>query len=376
MHTNISEQGVTIQPTNDTYRAIKGVRLSEGSLQGNGYILQERLSALENEIEFSFFPNLEGPLFFVFGFRGVGNHYRLEFDPNCGRVFLQRFRDGMPVYLQHAAFPFNDRAPIRIRWSRVSIRIHLGELCILNVLAGEIKEGRWGFAGNGRDIPIPAVTVSHLPPSTFEWIILGDGYSNNRWKNREFYSWPELAFGDKSNYLNACVAAGNTRRVLEIVRQINSTFKGSRVILAVGADDFMEGEPFPEILERLREIVALIRSYGALEVHLCSLAPKPKFTVDLSALNTLFAEFSTQDCDSWIDFNSLWSDHSTGLLVHGDYPGPDAQRAMATEVLRHFQMEPRLAALDWMVRAPRLGGLTQRLAARINGELDHLLGRF
>jgi hypothetical protein len=244
------------------------------------------------------------------------------------------------------------------------------------VLADDLMEGRWGFAGRRQPLRLPEVTVEVHPAPHYAWIVLGDGYSNNRWSNRNFYSWPELAFGDKLTYLNACVAAGNSRRVLEIARQIGADFADSKVILAVGADDFMEGEPLADAIGRIRQIAALIRNHGAAEIHVCSILPKPKHQGGLAAWNAAIAEVAHLNFDSCIDFHQLIVSSADELLVHGDYPGAEAQRIMATAVLSHFRLPERLAPLACPAPKPLLNGLPARIATRIGGAIDQSLGRF
>lgn len=223
---------------------------------------------------------------------------------------------------------------------------------------------------------LPVVTVKVNPAPCYEWIVLGDGYSNNRWKNRDFYSWPELAFGDKLPYLNACVAAGNTRRVLDIAHRIGAEFADSKVMLAVGADDFMEGEIIGDSISHITEIATLARSKGATGLHVCSILPKPKHHGELAAWNAAIAELVPLHFDSCIDFHKIIASSADELLVHGDYPGAEAQRAIATAVLRHFQLPDHLALLECPCLKPMLNGLPARIAIRLCGAIDQYLGRF
>lgn len=364
------------KPSIHNYQCIKSAKLTDGILSGAGFALADYHSLDGHEIVYDI-PTADLDSFiFLFGLRGVGNHYRIEWDASRNRIVLIRIRDGIYTYLQHAYLDLTKEPSLFIRWSQSSIRLFSGALCFINVLAEDLVDGRWGFAGRSQPMRLPEVTIKVNPAPLYQWIILGDGYSNNRWKNRDFYSWPELAFGDKRPYLNACVAAGNTRRVLEIAHQIGAEFTGSKVILAVGADDFMEGETLADAISRITEIATLAQSQGAAELHICSILPKPKHHSGLAAWNAAIAELSHPYFDSCIDFHKIIASASSELLVHGDYPGAEAQRAMAAAVLSHVNLPGHLAPLECPCHKPLLNGLPARIAIRLGGAIDQSLGRF
>jgi hypothetical protein len=362
--------------SSSSYRCTKSATLSHGVIAGRGFALGDWLSVAGREIEFSFPLPAGSDLFFVFGVRGVGNHYRLNIQQKDGRFVLTRFRDGIPVYMQHAYHQWAEQDILRIQWDATSIRIFLNDVCFINVLNDGILDGRWGFAGTGKPIPLPKVRVDSNPAGSYQWIVLGDGYSNNRWKNRDFYSWPELAFGDKNDYLNACVAAGNTRRVLEIVEGIGGNFSGSRVIVAAGADDVIEGEPLQEIIGRLQQIITRIRELGASEVHLTTIVPQLKHDEQTLALNREIQQALSGACDSILDFHQLLGEDLAAWYANGDFPGAIYQRKIAVYVLEYFYGHGRLALLMDPSSRPQLRGLTARGIARLCKWLEGALGRF
>ena len=358
------------------FQCIKGAELSDGILSGAGFALAGYQSLDGHEIVYHMPTADLDTIIFLFGLRGIGNHYRIDIDSSRNRIVLNRVRDGISTYLHHAYLDLKKEPSLSIRWCRSSIRLFSGTVCFMNVLADDLVEGRWGFAGRRQSMRLPEVTVEVHSSPHYAWIVLGDGYSNNRWSNRNFYSWPELAFGDKLPYLNACVAAGNTRRVLEIAHQIGADFADSKVILAVGADDFMEGESLEDTIARLRQITNLARGYGATEVHICSLLPKPKYPEGLPEWNRAIAGLAGQEFNSLIDFHH-WLDSSPNeLLVHGDYPGAEAQGVLATGVLHCCELPNRLASLKFQIPQPLLKGIAARAGARIGSWIDHSLGRF
>jgi len=358
------------------FQCIKSAKLADGILTGSGFALADYQSLDDQEIVYEI-PTADLDFFiFLFGLRGVGNHYLIEWNFSRNRIVLIRIRDGIHVYLQHAYINLKKQPSFSIRWSRSSIRLFAGSVCFINVLAEDLVEGRWGFAGRSQPMRLPEVTIKVNPAPLYQWIILGDGYSNNRWNNRDFYSWPELAFGDKCPYLNACVAAGNTRRVLEIAHRIGTEFADSKVILAVGADDFMEGETLADTISRISAIATLARCHGASELHVCSILPKPKHHGEVTAWNNAIVELTPLHFDSCIDFHKIIASAADELLVHEDYPGAEAQRAMAAAVLSHFHLPAHLAPLEYPCPRPMLNGLPARIAIRLGGAIDQSLGRF
>lgn len=362
------------------FRYIKGGALSEGILGPRGFVLGEFLETDERSLSFTLERPVKCDFSFVFGFRGVGNHFRLEYRTASNRFVISQVRDGIPIYLQHAIMDTETSEPLAIRVDDVSIRIFSGKLCFINLVHEGFVDGCWGFGGVGRETPAPDVRVEKSERKNPEWLVLGDGYSNNRWKNRDFFSWPELAYGDKSDYLNACVAAGNTRRVLEIIQHLAHRIHGTNVILAVGADDVMEQEPHSEILIRMQRIVKLLREAGVATIHVTTLVPKPRYPEATKALNEWILNDLSSSCDSVLDFHHVIASGPKEDLQNADFPGPGAQIRLAGTVLEALLgAAPASLLTRQQLLAASPSGMKRfalRFAARASSQIDRFVGRF
>lgn len=363
------------------FRFVKGGALSKSLLGPRGFVLGEFQKFGELALSLKLKPRGKTDFACVFGFRGVGNHFRFDFTRAANRFVLSQIRDGIQIYLQHAIM----KAPIsdflEVLADDVSIRIFSGKHCFINVVHEGSIDGHWGFAGVGYQVPAPEMQVKALKRKNFEWLIFGDGYSNNRWENRDFYSWPEMAFGDKADYLNACVAAGNTRRVLEIIPRLATRLRGTNVILAVGADDVMEMEPHGEVIVRMEAIVKLLRDLDVETIHVTTLAPKPRYLESTAALNYWIRETLSTTCDSVIDFHEIIASCAEADLCNGDFPGPRVQIQMADAVLASLIdnsfASPLLAQEQKNIRQPSpIKRFALRVAARLDSYIDRFLGKF
>lgn len=358
------------------FRFLKGGVLSDGVLGPRGYVLGEFIESAGEALSFSLKDTGKFDFTFVFGFRGIGSHFRLDFSPAAHRFVLSQIRDGISIYLQHAILDTSIPEVLNVQADKISIRIFYGKQCFINIIHEGSIDGRWGFSGVGYKVPAPVIEVKKIKRKNFDWLILGDGYSNNRWKNRDFYSWPELAFGNKLSYLNACVAAGNTRRIQEIIEIIGPGFAGCKVIVAAGADDVMEGEELQEVFGRLRGIVSRVRNYGAAEVHITTLVPKPGYQDMVVALNHEIHTNIRMRCDSILDFNRIFSSNTKELLMYGDFPGTQAQQLMANYVIDRFHIAGGLSPLADLTPRKCLHGISARAAARLSSWLNNALGHF
>lgn len=359
-----------------TYECVKSARLSNGMLSGQGYALAPFEELAGGVLDFAMPLHGTETLSFVFGFQGVGHHYRCDIIPRRSLVILHLLKDGIPVYLQHASMKLAEGMDFHILWSKHSLRLCSGNMCFINILGEGIDSGRWGFVVNGNPISLPDVTTTRKPSFQPQWVILGDGYSNNRWPNRHFFSWPELAFGNKGDYLNACVAAGNTRRVLEVIEQIPDIFNGAKVILAAGADDFIEGVPTDESLCRIRQILSRFRELEAGRIHVCSIPPRAHRDEEVIKRNAELASIAKQEADGFIDLHGMLLTKKEELLVNGDYPGAKAQLAIAREISLYFNLEGELAPLVNADRSPQIRGFASRVARGLLNRLETGLDRF
>lgn len=358
------------------YTCIKHATLDGRKLSGTGYALATFQSVATDALTFAFVLQCPSTVVLVFGFQGVGNHLRFEISPTCEACILYWVREGIPVYLQHASMKLPNGTSIRIEWSSCAIRVFANELCFINIVAAEITSGLWGFSTTSRPYELPPLRVERHPSPRFKWVILGDGYSNNRWRNRHFFSWPELAFGHRGeDYLNACIAAGNSRRVLQIVDQIGRDFAGSDVILAAGADDLIENTPTEESMARISEIVQRVKQLEAKRIHICAIPPRTERDADVRARNQGLANIAKLQAHSFIDFHAMLAIESHSLLVRGDYPGEHAQKIIARGVISHLGIGGDLSPLEAAPRPVHLQGISARIANHLTTGINRALGR-
>jgi hypothetical protein len=344
------------------YQCIKNASITGNVLRGSGYALAPYDSPEGKETEHKFiFPRVNSS--FVFGFQGVGHHYRCDLYPCRHLIVLHLISDGVPIYLQHASLDLSTPFELRICWSKISIRLYKENSCFINILGEGFYGGRWGFAINGGELQMPDIATQSHPSPAFKWIVVGDGYSNNRWPNRHFFSWPELAFGNRGDYLNACVAAGNTRRVIEIVERIGQHWMNATVLIAAGADDFIEDTPDEETLERLAQIIRKCKAYRAASVLVCGIPPRAKNDDQVVARNKKIRELAETEADGFVDFHTMLLKEKHQLLVSGDYPGATAQQIIAKDVLNRLDIP---GELNPVVAAERQVFFKGRLAHRVS----------
>jgi hypothetical protein len=357
------------------FTIIKNTKLQDGKLQGDGYALASRISINSECAVFEIKNTAHADYSFVFAFEGVGHHCRMEVLPSQNLILLYFIRDGIPIYLQHASLSIPPEQTITLYWEADSIRVHLGFTNIINILGEGLSSGHWGFATRDTPYKIPEVLVQFTPLTQFQWICLGDGYSNNRWKNRHLFSWPELAFGNGGTHLNACVAAGNTRRTLKVLEFIRHRVAGASVFIAAGADDLIESEPLEGFLSRLSTLVENTRCAGAKSIHLCAIPPSTRNNEEIIKRNHAIHELSQKNGIAFIDFHQCLSPAMPGILVGGGYPGPEAQRMIATLVLKQLGIQTTISPLIHVERKPKVHGLMTRALSRAQICIDSILGR-
>jgi hypothetical protein len=277
---------------------------------------------------------------FLFGFRGIGWHYRCDIQPRAGIIALYQVRDGLPLYLHHVCINLNEGSVISVIWHSRSIRVQLGGFTLFNVIVDGPPAGHWGFAAMDEPFSLPEFSHALEQPENYGWICLGDGFSNARWRNRHFLSWPEIVWGDGNTCLNACVAAGNSVRVLGAMRDLGSLPMGADVIVATGSDDLIEEENFADYTTRLGLIVAGLRQAGAAGIHLCTLPPR------ISALNCTrkwsdgIIEYACGENIPVLDFHSWILPEIAACMVRGEYPGAAAQQLIAVKTAERLGLEP------------------------------------
>lgn len=345
-------------------KLIKGAILNGGNLGADGYVLYSQADATLNSIHFSLNNPNESSYSFVFGFRGVGNHFRLDYSSDLRRYVLTRILDGILVYLQHAYVGHGQGNEVEIAWNNHSIRLYSRGICFVNILTDGLAIGDWGFKSIGKASVIPFVRVESRDVENYQWVVIGDGYHNNRWKNRDFYSWPELAFGDKCNYLNACVAAGNTLRVIDVVEQISSFISGVSLIIAVGSDDLIEGHSVASIIGRLAAINSRVRELGAKHVYFSTLPAKPMLGDACARINEWIVDNFSKGPDKLLDFNAAISKLPDQGLIRNDHPNPVAHQIIAELTLNQLGLHGHTADLG-----PTPDFMQQRVLAKLRDRI-------
>ena len=357
------------------YTTIKNTNLQDGKLQGDGFALAPRISLNSECAVFEIKNTANADYSFVFAFEGVGHHCRMEVLPSQDLILLYFIRDGISIYLQHASLSIPSEQTITLHWEADSIRVNLGFTNILNILGEGLSSGHWGFATRDTPYIIPEVLVKFTPLTQFQWICLGDGYSNNRWKNRHLFSWPELAFGNSGTHLNACVAAGNTRRTLEVLESIRHRVAGTSVLIAAGADDLIEGESLEDFLSRLSTLVDNTRYAGAKSIYLCAIPPSTHNNEEIIKRNNAVHELTQKNGTTFIDFHKTLSPAMPGILVGGGYPGPEAQRMIAALVVKQLGIQTTVSPIVHIERKPKVHGLLSRALSCAQRTIDSILGR-
>lgn len=276
-------------------------------------------------------PGSEG-FAFLFGFQGRGCNYRLDVSPGNRIAALYQRCDGILLYLHHVCLELSPKTEITVLWHVGSIRVKVNDFCVMNVIVNGPTAGHRGFASIGTAYEIPRLQVDRIAAPRFEWICLGDGFSNNRWPHRHFVSWPEILFGDRDTCLNAAVAAGNTHRVLDVVRSLGATVRDATIVVASGTDDMIEGETFDACAARLKTIVARLRDAGAGAIHLCTLPPRQSFKSATATWSEGIRRLAASADAGVLDFHEWLSPNASAYMAGGDFPNADAQRFLAGHV--------------------------------------------
>lgn len=319
--------------THVTYRHVKGSILKDGILNECGYILGDFKDENTKKVIYKLVIVDTKGFSFFFGFQGLGCHYRVDIDPEKNVIAIYQLRDGIPVYLHHVITRIGSGSTIEIDWDINAIGLRLNKFTVLQVLADGSHYGHWGFAPRGSSFRLPEIEIVHSLPSRYQWICLGDGFSNARWRNRSFLSWPELVFGGTdSSYLNACVGAGNTRRVLEVIEFLSDRIAGTDVFVATGSDDLIECENLQQCMIRIREIIAELKNKGAARIYLCSLPPRLSAMSQINQWNEKIFQIANETGVNFLNFYDWLLLGFDKNMVYGEYPGAKAQTVIANHV--------------------------------------------
>jgi hypothetical protein len=360
------------EPSQPPLKCIRGASIHAGTAAGGGYLLGPEDSVGHGGASYALNLTHRTAFSFLFGFRGIGCHYRCDILPREGIIALYQMNDGIPLYLHHASTVIPQEAEIRIVWHACSIRVKSNGYTVLNVIADGPPSGHWGFSALEGPFKVPALTRSPAAPEKYEWICLGDGFSNARWRNRHFLSWPEILWGDGDSCLNACVAAGNSNRVLDVIRDLGGALAGAKVIVATGSDDLIEGETFEDFSRRLNRIVSELRQADVAGIYLCTLPPRNS---DLENTRT-WSEKIQQAADGHaipvLDFHDWILPETANCMVRGEYPGAAAQQLIARKIAAKLGLHPA-ANCPATTEPPRpFGGRFNTFARKA----ERMLGRF
>jgi hypothetical protein len=321
-------------------KCIKGASLNAGTAGAGGFLLGLEDSVETGGASYSLEISHSTGFTFLFGFRGIGCHYRCDILPRHGIIALYQMKDGVPLYLHHVSTVVPQEAEIRIVWHACSIRVKLKGHTVLNVIADGPSSGHWGFAALEGPFKIPGLTRSPAAPENYEWICLGDGFSNARWRNRHFLSWPEILWGDDDSCLNACVAAGNSNRVLEVVRDLGAVLAGAKVVVATGSDDLIEGEAFEDFSRRLDRIVSELRQAGVAGIYLCTLPPRNSDLENTRTWSKKIEQSAGGHAVQVLDFHDWILPETDTCMVRGEYPGAAAQQLIARKIAAKLGLHP------------------------------------
>jgi hypothetical protein len=353
-------------------RLIKGAREHHGDIHGPGYALPGHQDASGHQITYRLPLPHRQACYFVFGFRGVGSHFLLELRAQQGLVALYQIKDGIPLYLNHVLVRLAADAIVDVVQDADFLSISSSGYALLNVLHEGNAEGDWGFSvPRGHTLSLPRVEIVHQQVSPLEWIVLGDGFSNNRWPNRHFVSWPELLFGPEVSYVNACVAAANSRRVIQVAQRLVPRMRNTQVIVAMGTDDLIEGGVAESFLRNLDDLVTLLHNAGVRYVWIINLPPVRSQMALIPELNEILRRRLCNPNIALVDTHSLlMQDHST-CMAQGEYPNASGQWLIAQHLAPLLgglnpQRPPIITPRDGLLSkaAMRLSGLFARFGSR------------
>jgi hypothetical protein len=354
------------------FKCIKGESLHEGTIGAGGLLLGAEDAVEQAGVSYALTLAYSTNFSFLFGFRGIGCHYRCDIQPRHGIIALYQMKDGIPLYLHHVSTILSLGAEIKIIWHARAIRVTLHGYTILNVITDGPKSGHWCFAALGEPLSVPALTSSLVALEKYEWICLGDGFSNARWRNRHFLSWPEILWGHGDSCLNACVAAGNSSRTLEVVRDLGTVLEGAKVIVATGSDDLIEGEAFENYSIRLEQITSKLRQDGADGIYLCTLPPRNSDLKNTRTWSEEIKKFAKFHAIQVLDVHDWILPETANCMVRGEYPGTAAQKLIARKIAAQLGLQ--LPTTCPVTIDPQLP--LRRRTAALARKVERMLGPF
>ncbi len=322
---------MNIEPAADL-RLIKGARIQGNRALNGGFLLGCPSVDLPMPRRHQLALAGSDPFSFLFGLSGLGYHYRLDVRPEASNLALYHIRDGIPLYLHHFATHIPPDAAITVDLFHSQIRVGINGFQVMHAVGDPHFDPRIGFSPLspvGFNLPKHSATPLLLP--ALAWLCLGDGFSNARWRNRSFLSWPERVFGHREDWFNGCVAAGNSRRVLQLAWDFAPLCHDSSVLLAVGSDDQIEGESYADFETRLAAIIGRLRSSRLKSIHLATLPPRVSAMEATRDWSARMREFAGKNQIHILDFHAWLAADMSGM-VRGEYPGAAAQALLASHV--------------------------------------------
>lgn len=353
------------------FQKIKDIAVSNNIVTGDGFLLSDSLPMSTQQTAIFRLKLEDASSFgFIFGWVGIGSHYRLHVDPIHRILSLYQVRDGIPLYLHHICCELHPSMTLEVQSEVSCISIKINGFCVMNLLATPPQQARWGFTPLRGPFKPPHVEVIFMAPAAYKWICLGDGFSNNRWRNRHFISWPELTFGRTNGYLNACVAAANTHRVQSIAKTFGATLGGSKIIVATGTDDLLEGESCADFEERLRKLMDMLKLQGANQVFLATLPPRASDRVNCLYWSERIRHVAADTGSTIMDFHDWLAPHVECAMIRGEYPGAAGQAILATQVAKTLEIELPVGAPKTMEPTPPPGGRLAFIPRKLGRRLE------
>lgn len=350
-------------------RPIKGATVKDGLAGGRGYLLGPDGEGPAGPVRHLLTLADGHPFSFLFGLLGLGYHYRLDIRPSDSVLALYHVRDGIPVFLHHFSTPLSPGTRISIDTFHSQARIGLNGFQVMHAQIDSTLDARIGFAPlspAGFRLPDCARTPLCLP--MLAWLCLGDGFSNARWRNRHFLSWPELVFGQREDWFNGCVAAGNSRRIIQLAWDFAPLCRNSSVLLATGSDDLIEGESYDDFENRLFTTVQALRSTGVQSIHVATLPPRVSAMEETEDWSKRIAIFADRHQLKLLDFHS-WLKPHMHLMVRGEYPGSGAQKLLAAKVAERLALPLPEPPPEHVAPIPS-AGLRHRFLRKLHHQLD------
>ncbi len=321
-----------MNPLIPSLRPIKGARLQGDRALGGGFLIQQEPDDVPSPRRHRLDLAGPEPFAFLFGLSGLGYHFRLDVRPLDSILALYQIRDGIPLYLHHFATHIPPDAAITVDLFHSQIRVGINGFQVMHAVGDPQFDPRIGFSPlTPAGFTLPRHSAAPLLLPALAWLCLGDGFSNARWRNRNFLSWPERVFGHREDWFNGCVAAGNSRRVLQLAWDFAPLCHDSSVLLAVGSDDQIEGESYVDFETRLTAIIRRLRSSRLKSIHLATLPPRASAMEATRDWSARMREFAANHNLGILDFHGWLAPDMRGM-VRGEYPGAGAQELLALRV--------------------------------------------